>query len=69
MRRQVWHASYVEVDDKATLDEPIGRGFFTGGGPSWPNGSKVTLLAKAIDAHGEFFIKSYPTPIFEEDAE
>lgn len=63
--KKVWHASYVEVDDKATLDEPIGRGFYTGGGPSWPADSHVTLLVKAVDARGEFFLKSYPTPIVE----
>ena len=63
---QVWHASYVQVDEQAGLNDPIGRGFFTGGGPSWPVNSKVTLLAKAVDAHGEFWIKSYPTPVTSE---
>ncbi|KAK9814025.1 hypothetical protein WJX73_009546 [Symbiochloris irregularis] len=64
--QKVWHASYISVDDKAGLDDPIGRGFFTGGGPSWPLHSKVTLLAKAIDASGEFWIKSYPTAVTSE---
>ena len=53
----------MQVDEKAGLDDPIGRGFFIGGGPSWPSDSHVTLLAKAVDVRGEFFVKSYPTAV------